>query len=153
MTLTEHLEKPSAAWTFVLGTAPLALLAVLFGTLALLNQAAPEAMQPVWNGARAASYLVGIAAAFGVTYRLVMMAGDAARWHDPRAVHLMLWFGWIVGISFLASLGARYYDQLQVDATWISGARLVFHLLAIWLCWWWPHPAKFVPVEQRPATP
>lgn len=152
MNLTEHLERPSTTWKFVLATTPLAFLVVFFGGLAAINELAPGTLQPAWEAARAASQLAGVVAAGAMTFRLGIMAGDVARWRDRAALHRMAWFTWIVGVSFLSSLGARHYDQLGADATWISGARLALHLVAFALCVWWPHPHAHHPVEQRPAT-
>lgn len=154
MNLAEHLERPSTTWKFVLATAPLAVLVVFFGGLAGINQLAAAALQPLWDASRNASQLAGVITAGAMTFRLGVMAGDVARWHDRRSLHLLAWFTWIVGVSFLASLAARYYDQLNADATWISGARLALHVVAFALCVWWPHPHHHTPTDTpRPATP
>lgn len=104
---------------------------------------------PLWEFCRDANRYIAAVAAVGVGYRLMDMALDPARWRDSRARHLMGWFAYIAAGLLVASLGARYYAAGTTPANYLSGARMALSLAAIGLTAWWPHPHKFVPIEER----
>lgn len=105
-------------------------------------------MDPVWDACRWSNQYVAIAAAACVTYRLTGMALDRARWHDARALHLLAWFTYIALGLAVAAFAAAHYNAGSTPANWTSGARIGLNMAAIALSIWWPHPARFVPVEH-----
>lgn len=106
-------------------------------------------MDVVWDSCRWANQYVAILAAIGVAYRLSAMALDRPRWGDERARHLLAWFTYIALGLVVSALAAGYYTGGPTSANWTSGARLGLNVGAICLSIWWPHPARYLPVEHR----
>lgn len=105
-------------------------------------------LDAVWGACRWANQYVAVLAAVCVFYRLSVMALDKPRWHDARAQHLLGWFTYIALGLLVAALGASHYNAGSTPANWTSGARLCLTAAAICLSLWWPHPAKYVHVEE-----
>lgn len=103
----------------------------------------PLDVNPLWDFSQAANQYLGVAVTFFVMYRLTPMVLDRARWHDPRALHYMLWFIYIALAGIVTSLLAVYYRSNEADPSWPSGLRALLSISAIVLCIWWPHPLRF----------
>jgi hypothetical protein len=148
--VTEQAERRDRRYTW-LGAGVTLLVAVGIGSLVYLAETYTSGASEVWNMCRHVNYPLGCLVAAGVTYRLVLMACDRPRWHDVRAMHLMLWFTYIIGNLLAAAMTSRHYDDAGVDATWVSGFRTCLMLGGLALTVWWPHPEKYIPIEGRRA--
>jgi hypothetical protein len=109
---------------------------IILAELIDLNSRCPQ----VWETCRSLNYPLGVIAAVGISYRLTLMAFAKSHWREPRALHTMLWFGYISGALIVAAIGSNHHAEANSDVTWLSGARLILTLGAIILTVWWPHP-------------
>lgn len=105
-------------------------------------------MTDVWNICRDLIQVIAPLATVAVGYRLTSMILDKPRWKDVRALHLMAWFT-IVMIGLITSAGAaNYYSRQGDDASPWSMLRLIVVISMLGLSIWWPHPKRYVPIEE-----
>lgn len=121
------------------------LVAVVVAAIVYAADTYTEGAEDLWNLCRDINYPLGCVVAAAVVYRIVLMAHDKSRWHDPRVVHLLFWFGYVAANLLAASMSSHHYDLLGADANWVSGFRTILMLWGLVLTVWWPHPDKFLP--------
>lgn len=98
-------------------------------------------MTEIFDACRWVNQYLGVIACVCVTWRLVPLVLDRARWRETAARHRTIAFGVLAGYALLSALAAAHYDG-RSPAQWFSAVFTLLHVVTIALCLWWPHPTR-----------